>query len=59
MAPTLEKAKVRKRKRNRKTDVSYGIFEAACQSVGISMVTWYPKDRVKAAMKIASKLRRK
>jgi hypothetical protein len=40
------------------TDLSYGIFESACNSVGISMLGWFPPERIKPAAKIAAKMRR-
>jgi hypothetical protein len=52
------KAKKRKRRIKPPNDVSYWIFEAAANSIGISMLGWFPPERQRPAQKIAAKLRR-
>lgn len=38
------------------TNLTYGLFEAACNSVGISMLGWFPLERQRPAQKIAAKM---
>jgi len=51
-----QKKKKVKRQTRRARATSFGIFELACNSVGISMADWYPEDVREPAVRAAAEM---
>lgn len=52
----MSKKKKVKRRTKQATATSYGIFELACNSVGISMADWYPEGVRGPAVRMAAEM---